>query len=941
MQTSFLSNNYKKGKKVINAIENELKQCTSFKISVAFITIGGITPLLETLKELEQKNIPGEILTTDYLTFSDPRALEKLHKLKNIKIRMYRCKKAGFHTKGYMFEKPEEYHIIVGSSNLTLNALTINWEWNTQYNVCSDHEMKQEIYNEFEELWNSENTYDYENFIQEYSLQYKKNQQIQLPKHDQSQSTTQLLPNSMQKVLIQNFLQSIDNNQHRGLLISATGTGKTYASAFALREISPKRILFLVHRELICKQAMASYQRVFGPNHTFGLLSGNSKDYESDYIFSTMQMMSKNETLQQFKPNDFDIIVIDEVHRAGALSYQKIMNYFQPDYWFGMSASPERSDDFDIYSLFDHNILYEIRLQQALEENLLCPFHYFGISDLEINGQVFDDQTQFNQLVCDARVNHIIDKIQYYGYSGNRVKGLIFVSRKEEAIELSNKFNQKGYHTACLFGSDSTKYREECIDRLVNDQRQDTLDYIFTIDIFNEGIDIPEINQVVMLRPTQSAIIFVQQLGRGLRKKENKEFVVIIDFIGNYRNNFLIPIALSGDRSYNKDTTRKYIQEGSKIIPGSSTIHFDEISRTRIYESLDAANFNDVRLIRDSYNELRNKLGRIPNLKEFDIYGSIDPLRIFDNKSLGSYHMYLKKYEKEYDIQFDSKQEKYLEYISKKFASGKRPHELLIIKHLLYDEHKVFENLEKTLKERNNLKLKAQTKTNLINLLTNQFATGSGRKTYSTCIFIQKEDHDYGISKTFKKALQNQEFKKQIEELVDFGLYRNNKEYSKTYKNTQFNLYAKYTYEDVCRLLDWKENIVPLNIGGYKYDKDTKTYPIFINYDKSDDISETIKYEDQFITPNKLIAISKSKRTIESEDVQTALHSKKLGVNMELFIRKNKDDKVSKEFYYLGKIHPTGKTSQFTMPNTDITAVKIEYELQTSVEESLYNYLIN
>lgn len=253
----------------------------------------------------------------------------------------------------------------------------------------------------------------------------------------------------------------------------------------------------------------------------------------------------------------------------------------------------------------------------------------------------------------------------------------------------------------------------------------------------------------------------------------------------------------------------------------------------------------------------------------------------------------------------------------------------------------MFENLEKTLKERNNLKLKAQTKTNLINLLTNQFATGSGRKTYSTCIFIQKEDHDYGISKTFKKALQNQEFKKQIEELVDFGLYRNNKEYSKTYKNTQFNLYAKYTYEDVCRLLDWKENIVPLNIGGYKYDKDTKTYPIFINYDKSDDISETIKYEDQFITPNKLIAISKSKRTIESEDVQTALHSKKLGVNMELFIRKNKDDKVSKEFYYLGKIHPTGKTSQFTMPNTDITAVKIEYELQTSVEESLYNYLIN
>lgn len=947
MEKCFVSNNKVLGTKVLTTIENELSKCTSFSISVAFITSGGIVTLLETLRELEQKKIPGKILTTDYLMFSDPKALNKLNQFSNIDLRMYNCQdNEGFHTKGYIFDTGSNFHVLMGSSNLTQSALTKNIEWNTSLIVDQDDEYKNALFNEFAQLWNSKNTKPYSLIQSDYQERYEDSKSVKriLRTFSEKNKIESLKPNLMQEAVIKCLNDSYERGENKGLLISATGTGKTYASAFAIKSLKPKRVLFLVHREQIAKQALKSYKRIFQDDKSYGLLSGNSKEYDSEFLFSTMQMMAKDESLSNFRKDEFDIIVIDEVHRAGAVSYQKIMNYFKPKYWFGMSASPERTDGFDIYSLFDHNILYEIRLQQALEDNLLCPFHYFGICDLEIDGEVFDDTTgyrQFSKLVSDLRVDYIIEKANFYGYSGNRPKGLIFCSNKEEAKELSRKFNERGIPSSSLTGEDSQEIREECIERLVSDTRKDYLEYIFTVDIFNEGVDIPEINQVLMLRPTQSAIIFVQQLGRGLRKSKDKEFVVIIDFIGNYKNNFLIPIALSGDRSYNKDTIRRYLQEGNCIIPGSSTIHFDEISKKRIYESIDTANFNDVRLIKDSYLQLKYKLGRIPNLMDFDVFGSIDPIRIFDNKNIGSYHMFLKKYEKDYNVSFSSTEEKFLEFISKKFASGKRPHELLAIHHLMYQGNNLFTYLKKALKEQYQIEMMAQTKINLINLLTNEFATGTGKKTYEECVFIQLDGDDYCISELFAKLLKNEVFKKQVDEVIKFGLYRNSQEYNQRYENTSFQLYSKYTYEDVCRLLEWEKGEVALNIGGYKYDKNTNTYPVFINYDKDENIADTVKYEDHLVSPDKLIAISKSNRTVSSDDVQTALNSSILGIDMELFIRKNKDDKISKEFYYMGKIVPTGTYKQFVMPNTNSTAVEIEYRLKTPIKEDLYDYIVN
>ena len=945
----FISNDYKEGRKVISSLEDELLKCDKFDISVAFITDGGIEPLLQTLKILEMRGIEGRILTTDYLEFSDPKALRKLASFKNIELKMFMSEEAGegFHTKGYMFKNNDIYKIIIGSSNMTQKALSVNREWNTKIVSTEQGEYAKEILNEFERLWNSKYSLNYGQFIETYELNYKlikEQRKIASAKKISSLEEYKLQPNAMQISFINNLNKILEKGEKRALLISATGTGKTYASAFALRENKPGRALFLVHREQIAKQAIESYKKIFGETKTFGLLSGNSKEFEADFLFSTMQMMSKEDIFKKFKEDEFDIIVIDEAHRIGASSYQKIIQYFKPKLLLGMTASPERTDGYDVYKEFNYNIACEIRLKQALEENFLCPFHYFGITDIEFDGETIDENTElsdFSKLTCDERVNYIIKQIEFYGHSGTTTNGLIFCSSKREALALSDKFNNRGYFTVVLTGEDSQEKREEAINRLTSKNIEEKIDYIFTVDIFNEGVDIPEINQVIMLRPTESPIVFVQQLGRGLRKAADKEYVVILDFIGNYKNNFMIPIALSGDRSYNKDNIRRYVLEGERIIPGSSTIHFDEISKKRIFEAIDHADFTDIKLIKENYTNLKRKLGRIPSLLDFDKYGEMDVFRIFDNKSLGSYYKFLVKYEKKFKIRLNMNEEKMIEFISKKIANGKRIHELELLNLLNDESDNLLEKLQKKINVKYGFYLDEQTKRSIVNVLTNNFASGSGKKTYKECIFIEENDNDYRISKNFDEMLKNKDFKNMFNELIQFGISRYKQNYSEKYKDTQFTIYQKYTYEDVCRLLNWKNNEVPLNIGGYKYDRDTKTFPVFINYDKNEEINDTIKYEDHFENSNKLIAISKSGRTILSEDVQNFINAKERGIKVELFVRKNKDDKISKEFYYLGRMNATGNVKEFIMPNTNKTAVEIEWILETPVREDIYEYIIN
>lgn len=936
------------GQKVLTAIEKELKGCDDLFISVAFITMGGIAPLLGTLKDLEKKGVKGRILTTDYLMFSDPRALDKLNSLNNLDVRVFKTGEndVGFHTKGYMFHNNGDLRIIVGSSNLTQNAITKNHEWNTRMVSTSDGQFAMDIEEEFNSLWDT--SVCYSEYRDEYSAIYKnsKREREELGKLTRTLdlSYAQVLqPNSMQEQFILNIEEIIHKGGKRALLISATGTGKTYASAFALRKLFTdklfpnKKALFLSHREQINKQALKSYKRIFGKNVPMELLSGNQNDIEKaksgEFLFSTMNMMAREDIMEQFKPDEYSVIVLDECHRSGAASYQRIINYFKPELLLGMSASPERTDNFDVFSLFDHNIACEIRLQQALENDMLCPFHYFGITDLEIDGES-DDLNKFRQLTADKRVEYIISQAEYYGYSGNRVKGLIFCSRKDEAKELSRKFNLTGkYNTTMLCGDNPQEERESAIERLVDDNAADRLDYIFTVDIFNEGVDIPEINQVIMLRPTESPIIFVQQLGRGLRKADGKEFVIVIDFIGNYQNNYMIPIALSGDRTGNKDNIRRSLMEGNNIIKGASTIYFDEISRDRIYKSIDSAKLNNKRLLRKEYQDCKFKLGRIPFLKEFDDMGELDPLRLID--TWGSYQAFLLDSDDDYQVPLTKYQLDVLEFLSRKFASGMRIHELSLLD-ILINSPDAVDLWESYLKDKHGIKMNDITRSSVFNVLEGKFFRGNAFKLK----LVEVIDNIPTLSEEFQDALLSAKFKEAVVELIRFGIYRYNKDYSDNYPGTSFNLYKKYTYSEVCWLLNWKAEEVSLNIGGYKFDTYSKTYPVFINYEKGDDVGATTRYEDRFNDQTTLTAISKSHRTLDSEDVINARNSKSRGIIMPLFVRKNKDDKTSKEFYFLGTMEHNGIASEFIMPGTEgITAVEIGYKLNTPVENNLYEYL--
>lgn len=921
-------NDYKRRMNLAFEITKRLKECDYFEFSVAFISESGLAVLKQILLNLKEKGVKGRIITSTYLGFNAPKMFKQLLSFTNIEVRIFEQEHCGFHPKGFIFHTGDHRDIIVGSSNLTQTALESNQEWDLFFTSHENGELASQVLNEFDIQWELSTPLTNE-WIESYKETYVK------PVRPASvQSPKTIKPNKMQEEALKSLKNLRDNNKDKALLISATGTGKTFLSAFDVKRFKPKRLLFVVHRRNIAEAALRSFKYLI-PNVSMGIFSGNTKETDSDFIFSTVQTIHKKEYREMFDRDAFDYIIIDEVHRAGAQSYQDIVDYFKPKFLLGMSATPERSDDFDIYEMFDHNIAYEIRLIQAMEYNLLCPFHYYGITDMTIDGIEIDDKSEFNILTSELRVDYIIEKINEYGYSGDRIHGLIFCSRKDECEKLSQLFNMRGYKIIALTGDSSEEMRQKAIDSLESND-ENSLDYIFTVDIFNEGIDIPKVNQVVMLRPTESAIVFVQQLGRGLRKNDSKEYVVIIDFIGNYEKNFLIPVALSGQTNYNKDSLRQFVCEGSLITPGASTIQFDQITEKRIYQSIDAANFTQVRLIKDSYKQLKEKLGRIPRLKEFEQYGAIDVQLMFQNKSLGCYHTFLSKYEKDYHVHFSALEEKYLQFISSKLSSGKRVEELEAIKLIINKRTNLLSHLKDTLNSEYQIELPKLGIETISNILSQNFMTGSSKKTFEEAIFVYD---NFESSPQFLKLLNNEEFKNQAMEVIEYAIDKNKKEYSNRYKNTDFCLYSKYTYEDVCRLLNWEKNIVPLNIGGYFYDKRTNTLPVFINYDKDDSVVDTQQYADHFIDAQNFVAMSKSNVRITNQGMEKFVKAEENKTSIYLFIRKNKDDAASKEFYYLGEVY-ISKIEETTMAN-DVPVCEIYYHLDQPVRSDIYDYILS
>ncbi|MBO1212158.1 DEAD/DEAH box helicase [Staphylococcus nepalensis] len=924
-----------KDENVLSTIINELYKCKSFTISVAFITESGLASLKSHLYDLNQKGVRGKIITSNYLGFNTPKMYKELLKLKNVDVRLTDVN--GFHAKCYIFEHERYASMIVGSSNLTSNALKINYEHNILLSTQKNGDLIYNIKAQFDELWNKSIPLS-DAWIRDYQLIYDEQAVKNTLYITKEQSVIQnnieqavkIEPNIMQKEALQSLAKLRKNGKNKSLIISATGTGKTILCALDVRNYNPNKFLFIVHNEGILQRSIEEFKKVlpFSKDEDFGLLTGKHKESHAKYLFATIQTLSKSDIYNQFGQNHFDYIVYDEAHRSAAKSYQKVFNYFTPDFVLGMTATPERTDNLNIFEIFDYNIAYEIRLQKALESKILCPFHYFGVTEYIHNGKPVDDFSSLTDLTSDERVRHVLEKTQYYGYSGEELKGLIFVSRKDEAKELADKLTLHNLPSVSLTGEDNSEKRQQAIEQLKSGE----INYIVTVNLFNEGIDITPVNQIVMLRETESSIIFIQQLGRGLRKSENKEYVTVIDFIGNYKKNYLIPIALSGDQSQNKDNYRKFLTSNTALM-GVSTINFEEVAKKKIYDSLKQVKLSAASHIKQAYNEVEQRIGRMPLLMDFIRQNSIDPSVIYSkDSSYKNYNDFLVK-SKKIEEQLNKNENLNLTFLSREIAPGLKNIDHTILNAIIDRPYKINELL--TIAQNLDPNVTLEDVQTTLKILDYSFFSDTINKTYGKPIITISND-EVTLTKSFAASLEKPLFKIYLEDIIELAQY-NNKTYQKN--QNRLLLYNKYTRKDFVKLLNWKSDESGV-INGYKFGNNT--LPIFITYHKEDNISDNTKYEDEFLSPDELKWFTKSNRKLDSPEVQKILAHQNNNVDMYIFVKKE-DVLDGNEFYFLGKAHYLeGTAEQSKMPNeNNDNIVTMTLSMETPVKDEIYRYILD
>ena len=934
-----LTNSGQKSVKVLSTLLDELENCQRFWFNVAFITSSGVKTILQSLMKLQDKNIHGTIVISDYLTFSQPGAMRLLLQFENIELRI--VQKQSHHAKGYLFDHGDHQSFIIGSSNLTQNALAVNRELNILLHSLEHGATLKELRAEFQ--------YDLdhsvlvnEDFIKVYEQDYLSQQAQTLidPKIKYHTLRNRPEPNSMQHQALINLNNLREAGKTKALVISATGTGKTYLAAFDVRSFAPKRMLFVIHRENIARKALLSFQEIItdADLSDFGVYTGTEKNADVRYMFATAQTLSKEAHRLKFAKDHFDYIVIDESHHAGAKMYDHIIDYFEPKFLLGMTATPERTDGFDIYSKFDHNIAYEIRLHTALKADLLTPFHYFGISDLTVDGHALEEKADFNLLVSDERIDRIIESIGRYGAELDEIRGLIFCSRVEECYAIAEKLTERGYPSIGLTGEDKESARAVSIQRLESDDLTTKVDFLVCRDIFNEGIDIPRINLILMLRPTESAIIFVQQLGRGLRKAENKEYLTVLDFIGNYKNNFMVPIALYGDTSFNKDRIRRCLVNGSDLIPGASTINFDEITKERIFKSLNEANLSKFKNLKTDFELLKFQLGRTPLMMDFIEHGSRDPFTFV--AEYRSYYGFLIKVLPN-DWTLPKRSLKILESLSMEVLNGKRAEEALILRALLDNfEISAALALDEVFNERHGF-MGAVSKENIrtyVHNLNLRFATENkngklmaiGEINDFKLIEFNEKSGELSLGIDLLDSLKTPEFKLLLKDTVNASIQKHRLFYDGE-NCGGFHLYGKYSRKDVFRILGWEQNPLAQNVGGYVFDKDKTQCPIFVTYNKQD----FHDYEDKLLGDRVLEYYSKRKRTLSSPEIVQFQTNKSLRIP--LFIKK--DDDEGTEFYYMGDLTAIDDSYEQIKSDDGINLVKMRFLLKHAVNNSIMKYL--
>jgi len=597
----------------------------------------------------------------------------------------------------------------------------------------------------------------------------------------------------------------------------------------------------------------------------------------------------------------------------------------------GMTATPERTDGTNVYSYFDYNLAYEIPLLDALDHDFLAPFHYIGVTDYEKDGESIDDKTSLKYLVSDERVDHIIEKTEYYGPRNNDVHGLIFVSRIEEGRGLMNKLEERGIKAIFVSATDSIDTRENAVEQLNNGNLQ----YIITVDIFNEGVDIPIINQIIMMRPTKSSIIFLQQLGRGLRKSPNKEFVTILDFIGNYDENYMIPMAFDRSHTSNKESIRNQII--SPTISGVSTIHFEEIARRRILAAVSKARLNDMKRFKTAYQNLKDKIGlRSPMLLDFAKMGSVDVPDIIQ-KFETLYDMQA-KFEENFQQSLSNEQYSSLDFLSKEVAVSKRPIEALILKKLLDQPSTTDDEIISELKSRN-IFYDKDSLDNVATVLDLSYFVKKKREKYGDIPLIQRTNGIWKFTTEFQSALQSAVFKKYFIDAIETNLWDLHK--SPAAYHDRFTIGKKYYRYDVIKMLNWEKEPNYLSVGGYSLRQDGRFLPVFISLQKTENFQNKMVYKNTFSDRSTIPLFSKGGRTTSSNTERRIIENNGFGM-IQVFIRKSTNNKLEgSDFYYLGsaKVLSAKDVVEKNVDGKPTKLVDFTLRLEHEVDLDLYRVL--
>ncbi len=820
----------------LDKIKDNLRHCNAFYFSVSFIKKAGLVLLFKDIEAAAQRGAKGYIITSTYQNFTDIESLKSFYSLMercpNFECHLdYECfhdkgySTLGYHSKGYLFEFDDSRELIVGSSNITRYALLKNIEWDVVVREEHDFKVYEQAMAEFKEKWNATHLLNSE-IINLYAN--KLNFAIERWDMDYDLSASDIKPNFMQRRALKELNRYRAVGTNRALVVAAAGSGKTYLAAFDALNFNPKRLLYIVHEGSILRKSLETFQDVFGSNVSYGIYSGTSKEFDADFVFATNITMCK--TLELFAKNEFDYIIIDECHHATAETYKKIIAYFEPEFLLGLTATPERMDNQDVFELFDKNIPYELRLRDAIVNDLVVPFKYYGIRDSLIDYGLSsnEERRMIAQMANEEHCEFIAAQIEKYRPQG-KLKALAFCRNITHARMMCEAMAEH-YYTAYLTGKNDIGERIRAYNDLQSDSAD--LEILFTVDILNEGVDIPGVNMVLFLRPTESSTIFIQQLGRGLRKFDNKFYVTVLDFIGNsYKRSVQIAFALSSlaeNFVVEKRLMASLVRDNFSALGLSDygvEINIDDLSKEEILDYIDKENFNAIKYLKQDYFNFKKYINAEFYPKHMDYLNNDcapDIIRFMNIKTEGrkncSYYNFLRGIGEENLPLFSDEQIAFANYLSGLLPLV-RPHEYEIVKCLLSGINNV-DILSQRLKEK---------------------IANYNDAELSHALKFMKFVSQNGALLTLDVSVDDQ-FKEYLEDLLQYGITRYIADFG---DEPEFKLWQNYRMDQV--QLKLLKNPGFNQVGTYYYDDFAV---IFASLKKDASVEERLNYKDKFLQPD-------------------------------------------------------------------------------------------